>query len=165
MPPLNTSIEKIWEDIIVMENIPAPHNMGTEPASGYGSKKFCLYHHFHGHNTNECSGIKRIILKMIEQGKLNHFLKQESQSQLPGPSQHQQKENAENGSFLIEVGDETRNVFCHSIVHSFKTIEDFHDNVLTRVFARDGDGREILNIAKISPIQEWQKKTISFSAT
>ena len=57
-----------------------------------------------------------------------------------------------------------KNLFCHSIVHSYKTIEDFHDNVLSRVFARDYDGREIMNIAKISPLEEWQKQTISFTA-
>nr|QBG82604.1 uncharacterized protein with pepsin/retropepsin domain [Papaver somniferum] len=31
MPPLNASVEKVWEAIILMENIPTPWNMGTKP--------------------------------------------------------------------------------------------------------------------------------------
>ncbi|XP_026379641.1 uncharacterized protein LOC113274479 [Papaver somniferum] len=42
--------------------------------------------------------------------------------------------------------------------------EDFHDNILSRVYERDNDGREILNFAKISPLKDWQKQAISFSA-
>ena len=87
MPPLNASVEKIWEAIILMENIPTPWNMGTEPPPNHRSHEFCSYHHFHGHTTNDCRNVKRIILRMIDQGKLNHFLVGHPQSQ---PLHHHQ---------------------------------------------------------------------------
>ena len=37
-------------------------------------------------------------------------------------------------------------------------------NVLSRVFARDNNGREVMSIAKISRLEEWQKQIISFTA-
>ena len=116
LPPLNATLEKIWEAIVVMEDLPPPPNMGMEPESGYGSKRFCLYHQFHGHNTNECSNLRRIILKMINQGKLNHFLKAAPQmqappQQLPGPPPNQNMANEEpKENFYIEVGGRARNV-------------------------------------------------------
>ena len=86
MPPLNTSVEKIWQAIILMEEIPTPWNMGREPPKGPRSHEFCSYHHFHGHSTNNCNNIKKIILRILGQGKLDHFLLKQGQSQpLPQP--------------------------------------------------------------------------------
>ncbi|XP_026384081.1 uncharacterized protein LOC113279618 [Papaver somniferum] len=118
MSYLNATVEKIWEAIILMEEIPAPPNVGNEPPPGERSREFRAYHRFHGHTTNNCRDIKKIILRMIDQGKLDHFL----------------------------------------------NIEDFHDNILSRVYARDSNGRDILNLAKISPLKDWQKQLISFNA-
>lgn len=157
MPPLNASVEKIWEAIILMENIPTPWNMGTEPPPSNRSHELYSYHHFHGHTINDCRNIKRIILRMIDQGKLNHFLVGHPQSQpLPPPPLEHHRVNTvkEKETFFVKVGAKAKNLFCHSIVHSYKTIEDFHDNVLSSAFARDNDGREIMNIAKISPLEE-----------
>lgn len=85
MPPLNTTIDKIWEAVILMEEITPSPNLGQEPPFGRRSKEFCAYHRFHGHTTNNCKKIQRIILRMIGQGKLNHFIA----TPLPPPPQPQ----------------------------------------------------------------------------
>ncbi|XP_026436653.1 uncharacterized protein LOC113334667 [Papaver somniferum] len=169
IPHPNTTIEKIWEAITLMEEIPAPPNMGNEPPPGRRSGELCAYHRFHGQTTNNCRNVKKIILRMIDHGKLNHFLVQQPQN-LPPPPPPTPPEGhtpgAEKGrnKYLVEVGAKANNPYCNSIIHSFKSIEDFHDNVLSRVFARDGDGRELLNLAKISPLKECEKQPISFTA-
>ncbi|XP_026431942.1 uncharacterized protein LOC113329192 [Papaver somniferum] len=165
LPPLNITIEKVWEAVILMEDIPEPFNLGNELPSGRRSKDFCTYHHFHGHTTHNCRNVRKIILQMIEQGKLNHFLAQH-QHNLPPPPLGGNTYNAEKGknTYVIEVDAKSKNLYCNSIIHSFKNIEAFHDNILSRVHARDNDGREILNLAKISPLKDWQKQVISFIA-
>ncbi|XP_026443775.1 uncharacterized protein LOC113343895 [Papaver somniferum] len=50
MPHLNTAIDKIWEAIILMEDIPKLPNVGNEPPPGRRSREFCAYHLFHSHN-------------------------------------------------------------------------------------------------------------------
>ncbi|XP_026381536.1 uncharacterized protein LOC113276178 [Papaver somniferum] len=79
LPKMNTTVDKIWEAVILMEEIPEPHNVGDEPPSGRRSKEFCVYHHFHGHTTSNCRNVRKIILRMIKQGKLDHFLAKQSQ--------------------------------------------------------------------------------------
>ncbi|XP_026379624.1 uncharacterized protein LOC113274456 [Papaver somniferum] len=151
--------------IILMEEIPAPPNAGNEPPPGRRSREFCAYHRFHGHTTNNCRDIKKIILRMIDQGKLDHFLVQQLQNLPPPPPEGRtQGTNTRRNTYLIEVGAKAKNLYCNSIIHSFKNIEDFHDNILRRVYARDSDGREILNLAKLSPLKDWQKQLISFNA-
>ncbi|XP_026381199.1 actin cytoskeleton-regulatory complex protein pan1-like [Papaver somniferum] len=54
--------------------ITPPPNLGQEPPSEKISKEFCAYHRFHGHTTNNCKNMQRIILRMIRQAKVNHFL-------------------------------------------------------------------------------------------
>ncbi|XP_026450625.1 uncharacterized protein LOC113350711 [Papaver somniferum] len=150
-----------------MEEIPEPHNVGDEPPPGRRIKEFCVYHRFHGHTTNNCRNVRKIILRMIEQGKLNHFLTKQPQNLPPTPPPGGGNEyGAEKGknAYVIEVGAKAKNLYCNSIIHSFKIIEDFHDNILSRVHARDNDGREIFNLVKISPLKDWKKQTISFSA-
>ncbi|XP_026434769.1 uncharacterized protein LOC113332444 [Papaver somniferum] len=137
MPHLNTSIEKIWEVVILMEDILEPHNVGDEPPPGRRSRELCAYHRFHGHTTNNCRNVKKIILRMIDQEKLNHFLVQQPQNIPPSPSEgHTQASEKGRNTYLIEY----------------------------RVHARDTDGREILNLAKVSPLKDWQKQPISLNA-
>ncbi|XP_026452217.1 uncharacterized protein LOC113352633 [Papaver somniferum] len=104
--------------------------------------------------------------KMVatDQGKLDHFLVQQQQNLPPPPPEGRtQGTKTRRNIYLIEVGAKAKNLYCNSIIHSFKNIEDFHDNVLSRVYARDSDGREILNLAKVSPLKDWQKQLISFN--
>ncbi|XP_026456140.1 uncharacterized protein LOC113357086 [Papaver somniferum] len=164
MPHLNTVIEKIWEAVTLMEDIPEPPNMGNEPPPGRRSREFCAYHRFHGHTTSDCRNIKKIILRMIDQGKLNHFLVQ-PQHNLPPPLEgHAPGMETGKNTYMMEVGAKAKNLYCNSIIHSFRSIEDFHDNVLRRVYARYSDGREIINLAKVSPLKDWKKQPISFTA-
>ncbi|XP_026384629.1 uncharacterized protein LOC113280190 [Papaver somniferum] len=112
MPPLNKTVDKVREAVILMEEITPPPNLGQEPPSGRRSKEFCAYHGFHGHTTSNCKNIQRIILRMIGQGKLNHFLA----TPLPPPPPSQptaggQTSGADKGknTFLIEVGANSKN--------------------------------------------------------
>ncbi|XP_026432258.1 uncharacterized protein LOC113329617 [Papaver somniferum] len=162
LPKLNTTVDKIWEAAILMEDIPEPDNTGDEPPPGRRSKEFCVYHRFHGHTTSNCRNVRKIILRMIEQEKLNHFLAQPKN--LPPPPRRGNEYGADNGKnvHIVEVGAKSKNLYCNSIIHSFKNIEDFHDNILSRVYTRDVEGKENLNLVKVSPLKEWQKKVISF---
>ncbi|XP_026420549.1 uncharacterized protein LOC113316603 [Papaver somniferum] len=148
-----------------MEQIPEPHNVGDEPPPWRRSREFCVYHRFHDHTTSNCRNVGKIILRIIEQGKLDHFLAHQPNNLPPPPSgvNIYAKQKGKN-TFVIEVGAKAKNLYCNSIVLSFRNIEDFHDNILSRVYARDVDGREILNLAKVSPLKYWQKPTISFNA-
>ncbi|XP_026428162.1 uncharacterized protein LOC113324039 [Papaver somniferum] len=85
---------------------------------------------------------------------------------LPPPPPRGNEYEADNGKnvHIIEVGAKLKNLYCNSIIHSFKNIEDFHDNILNRVYARDVEGKEILNLVKVSPLKEWKKQVITFSA-
>ncbi|XP_026429732.1 uncharacterized protein LOC113326171 [Papaver somniferum] len=165
MPRLNATIERICEAIILMEEIPSPPNAGNEPPPGRRSRYFCVYHQFHGHTINNCMDIKKIILRMINQGKLNHFFVQQPQNLPPPPPEDRtQGTKTRKNTYLIEVAAKAKNLYCNSIIHSYKNIEDFHDNILSRVYARDNDGREVLNLAKVKPLNDWQKQSILLNA-
>ncbi|XP_026400328.1 uncharacterized protein LOC113296220 [Papaver somniferum] len=137
LPKLNTLVDKVWEVVILMEEIPEPHNVGDEPPLGRRSREFCVYHRFHAHQPKNLP---------------------------PPPGGNVYAKEKGKNTFVIEVGAKAKNVYCNSIIHSFRSIEDFHDTILSRVYARDADGREILNLVKVSPLKDWQKQTISFSA-
>ncbi|XP_026420714.1 uncharacterized protein LOC113316782 [Papaver somniferum] len=74
LPKLNITVDKVWETALLMDDIPEPHNAGKETPPGRRSKDYCVYHRFHGHTTSNCRIVRKIILRMIEQGKLDHFL-------------------------------------------------------------------------------------------
>ncbi|XP_026384113.1 uncharacterized protein LOC113279652 [Papaver somniferum] len=74
LPRLNTTVEKVWEAIVLTEEIPPPPNLGREPPLRTRSHDLCKYHCFHGNHTKDRRNIRRIILRLIEQGKLAHFL-------------------------------------------------------------------------------------------
>ncbi|XP_026439000.1 uncharacterized protein LOC113337523 [Papaver somniferum] len=103
MSYLNATVEKIWEAIILMEEISAPPNAGNEPLPGRRNREFCAYHRFHGHTTNNCRDIKKIILRMIDQGKLDQFLVQQ-QHNLPPPPPEGRTQGTKTGrnTYLIE---------------------------------------------------------------
>ncbi|XP_026416663.1 uncharacterized protein LOC113312120 [Papaver somniferum] len=130
LPKINTTVEKVWEAIVLTEEIPPPPNLGREPPPGTRSHEFCRYHRFHGHHTNDCRNIRRIILRLIEQGKLAHFL----ENYVPPPPQ------------------------------PARSIQNFHDKILKRVHKRDFEGNEIFSINTKEPLEEWQKREITFSA-
>ncbi|XP_026450959.1 uncharacterized protein LOC113351123 [Papaver somniferum] len=49
LPRLNTTVEKVWEAIVLTEEIPPPPNLGREPPAETRSHEFCKYLRFHGH--------------------------------------------------------------------------------------------------------------------
>ncbi|XP_026429294.1 uncharacterized protein LOC113325311 [Papaver somniferum] len=146
-----------------MDDVPEPRNAGEEPPPGRRSKEFGVYHRFHGYTTSNCRNVRKIILQMIEQGKLDHFLLNQPRNPPPPPPQGNKYVKEDRSTFVIDVGAKANNLYCNSIIHSFKNIEDFHDNILSRVYARDAEGREIFNLEKIPSLKNWQKKKISFS--
>ncbi|XP_026415846.1 uncharacterized protein LOC113311217 [Papaver somniferum] len=83
---------------------PEPHNAGEEPPPGRRSKEFCVYHRFHGHTTSNCINVRKIILRMIEQGKLDHFLLNQTGNLPPPPSQgNKYGKEMNRNTFVIEV--------------------------------------------------------------
>ncbi|XP_026429338.1 uncharacterized protein LOC113325357 [Papaver somniferum] len=133
-----------------------PPNMGKNPPPGARRNDFCRYHRFHGHHTNDCRNIRKIILRLLDQGKLAHFLEGYVQP-LPPPPQNQPV-------YRIEIDRGISKPNCNSIIHSAKSIQNLYDNVLKRVYKRDFRGNEIFSVAKREPLEEWQKREITFSA-
>ncbi|XP_026432332.1 uncharacterized protein LOC113329705 [Papaver somniferum] len=54
LPRINTTVEKIWEAIVLTEEIPPLPNLGRNPPLGTRSHKLSIYHRFHGHHTRDC---------------------------------------------------------------------------------------------------------------
>ncbi|XP_026429318.1 uncharacterized protein LOC113325336 [Papaver somniferum] len=154
-PRLNRTVEKVWEAIILTEEIPPPPNLGREPPPRSKSHEFCGYHRFHGHHTDYCRNIRRIILRLIQQGKLANFL--ENYVPPPPPRDNQQIYRTE-----IDRGAQRPN--CNTIIHAAKSIQNFHDNILKIVHKRDFEGNEIFSVNTKEPLEEWQKREITFSA-
>ncbi|XP_026452350.1 uncharacterized protein LOC113352791 [Papaver somniferum] len=155
LPRLNTTVEKVWEAIVLTEEIPPPPNFGREPPPGSRSHEFCKYYRFHGHQIGNCRNIRRIILRLIDQGKLAHFL--ESYVPPPPPRENQP-------IYRIEIDQGKQQLNCNSIIHAPRSLQDFHDNVLKRVHKRDFEGNEIFSVMTKEPLEEWQKREITFSA-
>ncbi|XP_026396958.1 uncharacterized protein LOC113291666 [Papaver somniferum] len=160
LPGLNTTVERKWEEVILTEEIPAPLNLEKEPQPGKKNDEFCRYHRFHGHHTNNCKNVRRIVLRLIEQGKLAHYVEDQ---RLPPPPQHDyHKSRSER--HRIEINKGTWRSGCNFIVHSKEDIKKFHDNMLSRVYKRDYEGNEITPVVKKKPLEECQIRDISFSA-
>ncbi|XP_026410075.1 uncharacterized protein LOC113305205 [Papaver somniferum] len=106
----NRGVDKIWEAAILMEDIPEPHNARDEPPPGRRSKELCVYHRFHGHTTTNCRNVRKIILRMIEQGKLNHFLAQPKNFPPPPPRGNEYKVDNGKNAHIIEVGVKAKNL-------------------------------------------------------
>ena len=50
-----------------------PEKMKGDPTKR-NRKKYCLFHRYHKHDTNECFDLKQQIENLIRQGKLRNFL-------------------------------------------------------------------------------------------
>ncbi|XP_026384885.1 uncharacterized protein LOC113280481 [Papaver somniferum] len=157
LPRLNATVEKVWEAIVLTEEIPPPPNFGRKPPPGTRSHEFCKYHRFHGHHTNNCRNIRQIILRLIEQGKLVHFLENYAPPPPPPPRENQPV-------YRIEIDRGAQRPNCNTIIHAAKSIQNFHDNILRRVYKRDFEGKEIFSVNTKEPLEEWQKRKITFSA-
>ncbi|XP_026430820.1 uncharacterized protein LOC113327920 [Papaver somniferum] len=158
LPNLNTTIERIWEEVILTEEIPVPPNMGKEPQLGR-NHDFCRYHRFRGHHTNNCRNVRRVILRLIEQGKLAHYL--EDQRLPPHPPYNHYGNQA--NELMIEIIQEVGRLSCDFIAHSERDFQNFHDNVLSRIYKRDYEGNEIIPMMTREFLEEWKNKDISFS--
>ncbi|XP_026416040.1 uncharacterized protein LOC113311414 [Papaver somniferum] len=76
---------------------------GEEPPPRRMSKEFCVYHRFHGHTTSNCRNVRKIILRIIEQGKLDHFLLNETGNLPPPPPQgNKYGKETDRNTFVIE---------------------------------------------------------------
>ncbi|XP_026377534.1 uncharacterized protein LOC113271825 [Papaver somniferum] len=151
LPELNTTLEEIWEEVILTGEIPAPPNLGREPVPGRKSHEFCRYHRFHGHHTKSCRSIRKIILRLIKQGKLAHYIDRKETSMIACHNR-QAKESRER-----------RRLGYNFIAHSRVSFQDFEDNVLSRVYKVDHEGNEIMNSPKEEPLEDWKNREIYFS--
>ncbi|XP_026416462.1 uncharacterized protein LOC113311886 [Papaver somniferum] len=151
LPELNTTMEKVWEEVILTEEIPAPPNMGREPVPGSKSHEFFRYHGFHGNHTNSCRSVRKTIHRLIGQGKLAHYI---DQKEAPMITCHNKQ---------AKVNRESKRLSCNFIEHSKGSFQDFEDNVLSRVYKVDCEGTEIINSPKEEPLEVWQRREISFS--
>ncbi|XP_026377862.1 uncharacterized protein LOC113272193 [Papaver somniferum] len=136
LPELNTTLEKVWEEVILTEEISAPPNLGREPVPGSKSHEFCRYHRFHGHHTNSCRSVRKIIHRLIKQGKLAHYIDRKETPMIT--CHHKQAKESR----------ERRRLGCNFIAHSRGSFHDFEDNVLSRVYKVDRKGNEIMNSPK-----------------
>ncbi|XP_058092408.1 uncharacterized protein LOC131238830 [Magnolia sinica] len=72
--PLNTSPEKILLDIRDKKLLHWPSCMKTE-AGQRDKRRYCRFHHDHGHNTSDCVDLKEEIETLIRKCHLHQYIK------------------------------------------------------------------------------------------
>ena len=66
--PLNSSKTQVLMEI--REQLSRPERMRSHP-SKRNPNKFCLYHHDHGHDTEECIQLQDEIEELVRRGRLS----------------------------------------------------------------------------------------------
>ncbi|XP_026408984.1 uncharacterized protein LOC113304138 [Papaver somniferum] len=92
----------------------------------------------------------------VEKGKLAHFVEGYVPPPPPPLRDNQQ-------IYRIEIDRGTQKPNCKTIIHAAKSIQNLHDNILKRVHKRDFEGNEIFSVTTREPLEEWQKREITFS--
>ncbi|CAL9021504.1 unnamed protein product [Prunus brigantina] len=78
---LNTT----YEAVLMNENemIPKPNHRKPNRQDNRDIGKFCRYHQHNSHNTEECISLRKIIERLIREGKLNQYIAKPPQGPIP----------------------------------------------------------------------------------
>ena len=71
--PLNASLDQVLIQIKDGPSLKWLEKMKGDP-NKCNKNKYCRFHRDHGHDTDECYGLKQQIENLIRQGKLRHFV-------------------------------------------------------------------------------------------
>ncbi|XP_074352605.1 uncharacterized protein LOC141691747 [Apium graveolens] len=112
--PLNAPISKILHEIKGKPGFVRPAKMKV-PNHKKNPDKYCDYHRDKGHNTDECYHLKKLIERMIKDGKLNQFVR-DLRDRL-GPKENQEEETeAEEPERRDRIRGEVKTIFGGSIL-------------------------------------------------
>ncbi|KAK1363125.1 hypothetical protein POM88_038686 [Heracleum sosnowskyi] len=92
--PLNAPISKILHEIKRKPGFVRPARMKMPDYKKNGNK-YCDYHQDKGHNTDECSHLKKLVKKMINDGELNQFVKDLRDKLAPREDKRKEPEEGE----------------------------------------------------------------------
>ncbi|CAL9010720.1 unnamed protein product, partial [Prunus brigantina] len=88
-PEVFTILNTSYERVLMAENqmIPKPSLRKLPRQVDKDTGVFCRYHQYNGHNTESCIALRRIVEKLISEGKLDQYLNAHSGPEPPGNRQ------------------------------------------------------------------------------
>ncbi|CAL8168396.1 unnamed protein product [Prunus armeniaca] len=78
---LNTTYEAVLMN--EHEKIPKPNNRKPNRQDNQDTGKFCRYHQQNSHNTEDCISLRKIIERLIREGKLDQYIARPQQAPAP----------------------------------------------------------------------------------
>ncbi|XP_026417519.1 uncharacterized protein LOC113313003 [Papaver somniferum] len=73
LPKLNIGLGELFKKI--KDLLPIPKSLPVETRDKRDNNKYCDHHNDHGHNTDTCRALATKVQKMIEEGKLQQYVK------------------------------------------------------------------------------------------
>ncbi|CAL8174571.1 unnamed protein product [Prunus armeniaca] len=70
------------------DQIPKPTNRKPNRQDNRDTGKFCRYHQQNSHNTEDCISLRKIVERLIREGKLDHYIARPPQA--PAPNANRQ---------------------------------------------------------------------------
>ncbi|CAL8993373.1 unnamed protein product, partial [Prunus brigantina] len=88
-PEVFTTLNTSYERVLMAENqmIPKPSFRKLPRQVDKDTGVFCRYHQYNGHDTESCIALRRIVEKLISEGKLDQYLNAHSGPDPPGNRQ------------------------------------------------------------------------------
>ncbi|CAL8088579.1 unnamed protein product [Prunus armeniaca] len=80
-----TSLNMTYEAVLMNENeiIPKPNNRKPNRQDNRDTGKFCRYHQHNSHNTEDCISLRKIVERLIWDGKLDQYIARPQQAPVP----------------------------------------------------------------------------------
>ena len=79
--PLTAPIDQVLMQIKDEETLTYPEKLKGDPNRRLN--KYCRFHRYHGHDTDDCYDLKQQIKALVKQGKLQKFVRKEKANQPP----------------------------------------------------------------------------------
>ncbi|CAL8083402.1 unnamed protein product [Prunus armeniaca] len=80
-----TLLNTTYETVLMNEHdqIPKPTNRKPNRQDNRDTGKFCRYHQQNSHNTEDCISLRKIVERLIREGKLDHYIARPPQASAP----------------------------------------------------------------------------------
>ncbi|XP_021801487.1 uncharacterized protein LOC110745676 [Prunus avium] len=84
-----TFLNTTYEHVLLTEGelIPKPNNRKLPRQNGKDTGVFCRYHQYNGHDTKSCIALRKIVERLINDGKLDQYLNTNTASDQPSNRQ------------------------------------------------------------------------------
>ncbi|CAL8991542.1 unnamed protein product, partial [Prunus brigantina] len=116
-PEVFTILNTSYERVLMAENqmIPKPSFRKLPRQVDKDTGVFCRYHQYNGHDTESCIALRRIVEKMIGEGKLDQYLDTHAGAEPPGNRQINVISDISDfdvGRILIDTGSSVNVLFA-----------------------------------------------------